>query len=242
MVLCAAGGEEARILALSKDTGELVWANKTVRDGLAYSSPIIVTHKGVRQYIALLRRTVVSVEVGTGKLLWSHEHPNRYNQNATRPVFYDGRVFVTSGHRAGGRMLRISDKSDAVEEEWFSEDFDNCHGGVLVLGDHLYGSGCRLYHKGLLCVDAKTGKTRYRAEVLGKVSPTFADGMIHCIDQEGTVSLVKADPRQAAIKGRFRIPWESKDHSLAHPVVCGGRLYVRHAHNLFVYDVRGGEE
>ena len=46
-----------------------------------------------------------------------------------------------------------------------------------ALGDYLYGSGCRLYHKGLLCVDARTGKSRYRAEVLGKVSPTFADGM-----------------------------------------------------------------
>lgn len=25
----------------------------------------------------------------------------------------------------------------------------------------------------------------------------------------------------------------------AHPVVCGGRLYIRHGDNLYAYDVRG---
>jgi len=237
LVLCAPGGERGRVVALNKKTGKLVWANTEIEDGAAYSSPMVATHNGVRQYIALLRRTVVSVDVATGKLLWSHEHRNRYNQNATRPVFHDGHVFVASGHKAGGRMLRIAPTGDAVREVWFSEEFDNCHGGVLVLGGHLYGSGCRLYHKGLLCVDFKTGRTVYRAEKLGKVSTTYADGLLYGIDQEGMVSLVAVSPREARILGQFRIPWGDRDQSLAHPVVCGGRLYIRHDKNLFAYDV-----
>jgi hypothetical protein len=62
--------------------------------------------------------------------------------------------------------------------------------------------------------------------------------LVYGLDQEGKVLLVEASPKGARVVGQFRIPWESKDQSLAHPVVCGGRLYIRHAHNLFAYDVR----
>jgi len=238
MVLCVPGGDKGRVVALDKATGKPIWANTAIQDGVAYSSPVIGTHNGVRQFIALIRSTVVSVDVGTGKLLWSHGHRSPYNQNATPPLFHKGRVFVASGHKAGGRMLQISPKSDRVRELWFSEEFDNCHGGVLLLDGHLYGSGCRLWHKGLLCVDARTGKTLYRAERVGKVSITHADGLLYCIGQKGTVSLVAAGPKEARIVSQFKIPWESKDLSLAHPVVCGARLYLRHAQNLFAYDIR----
>lgn len=238
MVLCAPGGERGRVVALDKATGKPVWANTTIRDGAAYSSPIIVTHNGVRQLITLLERAVVGVDVGTGKLLWSHPHPNRYNQNVTRPLFHEGRVFVTSGHKAGGRLIEINPASDGTRELWFSEEFDNCHGGVMLLDGHLYGSGCRLYHKGLLCVEFLTGKTVYRTEPIGKVSTTWAEGLLYCIDQDGRTMLVRADPKGAAVLSEFRIPWENKDQSLAHPVVCGGRLYLRHMQNLFAYDIR----
>ena len=241
LLLCVPGGDRGRIIALNKATGKLIWANTAIRDRVAYSSAVIATHKGVRQLIALIERSVVSVDVRTGRLLWSHGHRNPYNQNATRPLFHEGWVFVTSGHRAGGRMLAIGAKSDSVREVWFSEEFDNCHGGVVLLGGHLYGSGCRLYHKGLLCVDFRTGKKVYRAESLGKVSITYADGLLYCLDQEGKMSLVEASPQRARVISQFRIPWESKDQSLAHPVVCGGRLYIRHAQNLFAYDLRAPE-
>ena len=48
----------------------------------------------------------------------------------------------------------------------------------------------------------------------------------------------QASPQRARVISRFRIPWESNDLCLAHPVVCGGRLYIRHAHTLFAYDIR----
>ena len=238
MVLCVPGGTRGRIVALNKATGKPVWVNKTIRDDVAYSSPVVATHNGVRQFIVLMEKSVVSVDVRTGRLLWSHGHRNRYNQNATPVVFHGGCVFVASGHQAGGRLLEISPTSDGVREVWFSEEFDNCHGGVLALDGHLYGSGCRLYHKGLLCVEFRTGKTVYRAEGIGKVSITHADGLLYCVGQEGEASLVEATPRGAKVLGRFAVPQESKDPCLAHPVVHGGRLYIRHAQNLFAYNVR----
>jgi outer membrane protein assembly factor BamB len=243
LVLATPGGEKGRIVALDRRTGRTVWANTTITDRQSYASPIAVTHGGVRQFINLLERTVVGVAVDDGRLLWSHPHPNRYNQNSTRPVYAQGRVFVTSGHKGGGRVIELAAApGKPPREAWFNEEFDNCHGGILVRGGYLYGSGCRLYHKGLICADLATGRTVYRHEDVGKVSLTWADGHIYGFDQDGRMMLIRAEPDGAAVVSAFRIPWQHKDQSLSHPVVSGGRLYLRHGANLFCYDVRGKGE
>jgi hypothetical protein len=178
------------------------------------------------------------VDVQTGRLLWSHAHESFCDQNVTSPIFHDGRVFVASGHKAGARVIQLSADNRSAEQVWFGTPLDNCHGGVVLLVGHLYGSGCRLYNKGLLCVEFATGKVRYRAEEIGKVSLTWADGLLYCFDNDGEMLLVKATPRAATIVSRFKIPKTDNEHTLTHPVVCGRRLYLRHLGELFAYDLR----
>ena len=237
-LLCMPGGPKGRVVALDKRTGATVWANTEIADRAAYSSPIIVMHRGVRQFITLARETVLSVEVPTGKLLWSHTHESTCDQNVTSPVFHDGAVYVTSGHKAGGRKVTINPDGRSVKEDWFGTDLDNCHGGVLLLGGYLYGSGCRLYKRGLVCVDFATGKTRFNSLEIGKVSITYADGLLYCLGNDGSMSLVDVTPERAKVVSRFEPPWENKPPCLSHPVVGGGRLYLRHLDDLIAYDVR----
>lgn len=239
LLLCMPGGTRGRVVALDKKTGATVWANTEIADRAAYSSPLLATHGGVRQFIALAHETVLGVDVRTGKLLWTHRHPSTCDQNVTSPIFHDGTVFVTSGHRGGGRMVRIAPDSRSVRELWFGTDLDNCHGGVLRLDGHLYGSGCRLYKRGLVCVDAATGRTAYNAQDVGKVSITYADGLLYALGNDATMALVEVTPQAARIVSRFTPPWRNEPPCLSHPVVCGGRLYIRHLNELIVYDVRG---
>jgi hypothetical protein len=95
-----------------------------------------------------------------------------------------------------------------------------------------------MYNKGLHCVDFRTGRVRYQAEEIGKVSLTYADGLIYCLGNDGEVLLVRATPEAARIVSRFTLPRADKETTLSHPVVCGGRLYVRHWDDLFAYDLR----
>lgn len=236
-LLCMPGGQTGRVAALDKKTGATVWANKDFKDRAAYSSPIIATHNGVRQFIGLSHETVVGIEVATGKLLWTHKHPSTCDQNVTSPIFHDGSVFVTSGHKGGGRVVKLAPDSLSVAESWFGTDMDNCHGGVIYLDGYLYGSGCRLYKRGLVCADFATGKTMFNAQEVGKVSVTYADGLLYCLGNDCTMALVKVTPQQAMIVSRFTPPWKEKPPCLSHPVVCGGRLYIRHLDDLFVYDI-----
>ena len=241
-VLCAPGGDKGRIVALDKADGTLIWANTEVADRAAYCSPVVVTHEGVRQMITLMARSVVSVDVRTGKLLWSFPHRTDHEQNVTPPVYADGHVFVTSGHGAGGRLLKIAPGSRAVSQVWAAKDLDNCHGGVLLLGGRLYGSACKLSRKGFLCVDFADGKTLWSQRGMPKVSLAWADGMFYCLDERGNLSLVEADGQGCKVVSRFRLPSAGRKLSMAHPVVRGGRLYVRHWDSLFAYDVQAPAE
>ncbi len=111
---------------------------------------------------------------------------------------------------------------------------DNHHGGIVRVGEHVYGSGHKA--RGWFCLDLLTGKEAWKAP--GKGSSTYADGMLYCLDEKGTMSLVEATPKAYRVAGSFRVPSGGSGSYWAHPVVCAGRLYVRHADKLFAYDIR----
>jgi outer membrane protein assembly factor BamB len=236
-LLCAPGGGKGRIVALDKTSGARIWVNTEIADRAAYCSPIVVTHDGVRQMITLMQKSVVSVDVKTGKLLWTHEHTTKHDQNVTAARYKDGYVYVSSGHGTGGKLLKIGAGSKSVRRIWTATDQDNCHGGVLLLDGYLYGSGCRLFRKGLVCVDFLTGKSMWNERKLGKLSMTYADGLLYCIDDKAKVSLVDASASSCRVDSSFQLPRKGRGLSLAHPTVCGGRLYIRHGNDLYAFNV-----
>ncbi len=238
VIYCAPGGAKGRVVALDKTTGETLWVNTDIADRAAYCSPILVTHNGSRQLITIMQKSIVSVDARTGKLLWTHPHKTKHDQNVTRPIYRDGYVYASSGHGTGGRLLELNEKGDGVKEVWAGKDLDNCHGGVMLVDRSLYGSGCRLFRRGFLCVDFRTGRTMWSEPRLGKVSVTWADGLLYCLSDRARLSLVEASPERCRVVSQFQVPRESRTLCLAHPVVCGGRLYIRHGNNLFAYDIR----
>ncbi len=240
LVFCIPGGSRALAVALNKSTGETIWVNTALDETAAYCSPILVTHGGVRQLIALAQKSIISVDVGTGKLLWSHPQVTPHDQNVNAPLYCDGYVFAASGHSGGGRLVKINSDSSGVEELWWDKDLDNCHGSVMLLDGCLYGSACRSGGKGFFCADFLTGEIRYREKKMEKLSLTCADGMIYGLTQRGEVLLIEPRPDRLEVVSRFQTPPDSRELAWAHPVVCGGRLYVRRGQYLYAYDVRGG--
>jgi len=238
MLLCTPGGPRGRIVALDKTTGKTIWANTAIREPAQYCSPIIATHNGVRQLITIMQKSIFSVDVKTGKLLWSYTHETKHDQNVTSPIYVKGHVFASSGHGTGGRLLKLAPDSRSATQVWINSDLDNCHGGLLLLDGRLYGSGCRMRRKGLVCVSLADGKTVWKQPALGKLSMTWADGMIHAIDDRGRLSLIKPGPTPAGAVSQFAIGRINRKLTLAHPVVLDGRMYIRNWNELIAYDIR----
>jgi len=227
-VLCLPGGKKALAAALDKNTGKTIWTTTGLTDPAAYCTPVIATHKGVRQMITMTARSVISVDVKTGKLLWTHPYRMGFPQHATPPVYHQGHVFVACGHSTGGTLLRINPDGRGVTKVWHIRRFDNCHGGVIRIGGRIYGSGCRVAGKGFHCVDFLTGKTIGTNETVGKVSLLYADGMLYGLNHKGPMYLMAVTDDGVKVVSRFDMPGKRKTNIyLAHPVICAGRLYLR---------------
>jgi outer membrane protein assembly factor BamB len=61
--------------------------------------------------------------------------------------------------------------------------------------------------------------------------------MLYCLDERGIMTLVKATPERYEPVSTFEVPEGGDGMHWAHPVVCGGRLYIRHQDKLFAYDI-----
>jgi outer membrane protein assembly factor BamB len=237
-VLCMPGGPRGRVVALDKRTGRTRWVNTEIEHSAAYCSGVVVTHGGVRQLISMTQRSVVSVDIETGMLLWSAPFAPRSPQNALTPVFRDGYVFVACGHSSGGTLMKIDPGSRTVSTVWHRRDLDDCHSGALLTDGRLYGSACRQGGKSFYCVDYLTGETVKLDKTLGKVGITCADGMIYALNHQGTMFLLAITPDGFEVVSRFHLKRKPANSYLAHPVVCGGRLYIRCDQDLYAFDVR----
>ena len=239
-VICRPGGKEIAMVALDKDTGKTIWMCKGIDDKPGYSSAILVQYQGIRQIVALMTKHAVGVSADSGKLLWKYHHPVRYDQNILRPIFHQGRLVIAGGLGAGTTLLKlhVKDSECSVEGTWHNKDLDNQHGGIILVDGYLYGHA-RL-RRNWVCVELATGKTMYTSQHFKaqSICQTYADGMLYLVTADHTVALLPPDPKGFHPASTFKLPGGSKGSSWAFPVVCGGRLYIRHDDNLYAYDVR----
>jgi len=231
-VFCTPGGPDALMAALDVDSGKTIWRTRGLDCKSAYCSPILVEHNQRRLILTMVEFGAVGIDADSGKLLWKHAHKNRYAVHAASPVYDDGRVIFSSGYGEGTEMLRIAKDGSAAELAWQEKSLDNHHGGIILLGGNLYGTNDR----GLVCLDAQTGKPRWLEGKAGKGSITVADGLIYAYSERGQVTLIKPGASGAEIKGSLKVTEGSGQH-WAHPVVANGRLYIRHGSALMAYDV-----
>ena len=74
-------------------------------------------------------------------------------------------------------------------------------------------------------------------EVLGEVSGMPADVYINKAQKAQLAELKSAD-KEFETLGSFSIVQKATKDAWAHPVVCGGRLFLRYHDTLFCYDVK----
>jgi outer membrane protein assembly factor BamB len=241
LVVCLPGGAQGAIAALDKMTGAVVWQSKDFTDGAQYSSLIAVNHNGTRQYIGLTTTSLVGVAAADGKLLWRSDWPGKVAVIPT-PIFRDGCVYATSGYGAGCKLVKIA-AGNAVSDVYASPLMENHHGGVVMVGDYVYGYSNR---GGWVCQNVKTGEQAWAdKKVLGKgACACCVEGMLYCLEEKtGTVVLIEASPKGWTEHGRLKLDPQTTlrkpdGRIWTHPVVANGKLYLRDQELLFCYDVK----
>lgn len=249
------GVPSATLAALDKKTGKEVWRAATPslgsqgRDGAGYSSVVVSNGGGVKQYVQLTGRGLVSVRAQDGKFLWGYNKVANDVANISTPIVKGDYVFASTGYRTGSALVKLSKDGDGIraQEVYFldGKTLQNHHGGLVLIGEHVYGG--HGHNRGYpICVEMATGKVAWGGEGVepghggtGSAAVTAADGHLYFRYQNGRMVLIEAKPQGYKVKGAFNIP--GVDHpSWSHPVVAGGKLYLREQDNLYVYDVKRG--
>ena len=245
-LLCTPGGKNGSIVALDKKTGKKLWQSADLTDGAGYASIIAADIGGVHQYITQTMQAGVGVRASDGKLLWRVAELGRRTAVIPTPVVYKDHVFFTAGYGAGCELIKLTpegkDGIKATVVYTKNPLIANHHGGVVRVGDLLYGHSDRV---GWFCFDFMKGgeESEWESKALDKGSVTYADGHLYCYgENKGTVVLAEATPDGWKEKGRFELPEKSKHPRRsgklwAHPVVTNGKLYLRDHELLFCYDV-----
>ena len=156
------------------------------------------------------------------------------------PIYHAGHVYVTSGYGAGCNLFKITEEKGrfSAKEVYANKNMTNHHGGVILVGSALYGFS---EGKGWVCQDFETGKVLWRQQgKIGKGSLVYADGLLYLRAEngKGTVAIIEAKPDGYHELSRFDPPDRSETNSWPHPVVTGGRLYLRDQEVLQCYDVK----
>jgi outer membrane protein assembly factor BamB len=234
-LFCTVGGPDANVIALDPNTGKLIWKSSGKGEQSAYGSPALIKLATKNILVTQTASSILGIDTENGKLLWSHDQPNKYSVHANTPLYHEGNLYCVSGYGKGGVMLRVSEDGNSVHELWRNTNIDNRMGGFVLVNGKIFGSDDA--GKAWYCLDWKTGANMYSEKITGRGNIIFADNMLYLYGDNGEVVL--AEPLANSFKkiSSFQVPFGADQH-WAHLVIGHGRLFVRHGTSLMVYDLK----
>jgi outer membrane protein assembly factor BamB len=239
VVVTPGSDSKGTVAALNKTNGSVLWQSAELKDAAEYTSLVPADFGGVPQYVVFTQHSVAGIHSKTGKVLWRADRRGSTAVIPTPVVSKDGFVFVTSGYGVGHNAFRVAAAGGRfqVSEVYSGKQLAVHTGAIILIGDHVYGQddGGQLR-----CMDLKTGKEAWaNRSVGGKGTLACADGMLVVRNEQGEVALVDANPESYKEKGRFKSERNGGDQGWAHPVIFGGKLYIRDWDTLTCYDLKG---
>ena len=242
------GGPKGLVAALDKKTGKQVWRSEKVSDEATYSSPIVATVDGIKQYIVMVQDGAVGVSAKDGSELWRFKRDNQFaDVVCPTPVYRDGHVLLTA-MKSSSNLLKLTKKgvkfeAQDVYSKAASRELVNGLGGVLLIDKYLYGANG---DAGWKCVEFLNGKRApgWKGRELEVGAGVAADGLLICVTEvNGDVVLVQPDPTKYKETGRFTLNPQSTMRKPSgkvwtHPVIADGKLYLRDQELVFCYQIK----
>ncbi len=231
VLIFSADGEDSGLLrGLDAKTGKLKWEvdrKMDVRQKFSFGTPLVVKEGGRTVVVSQGSGMVGGYLPENGKLLWLV----RYGQGFSlvpRPVFFDGRVYVTTGFgKAKLLSIRLKDARGDVTDihvEWtVKKDVPTTPSFVVTEGEIFITDDTGR----LSCLDRITGKRLWRDSYKRKISAslTLVGDRLYAFSEEG-----QAFVHQVSREGVTKLATSDlKEPVFASPAIVEGGIIVRSA-------------
>ncbi len=243
LLFCMPGGVDTNVVALNRNTGEIIWVSKGNSERPGYNSAQIINLKNRNILVNFSAYELLGHDTKTGELLWLQNQDNTTplerkpglgDTHSNTIIYEDGFIYYAAGDGNGGVKLKLSEDGKTIEEVWRNKDFDSYMGGIVKIGDYLYG--CGTAKRDFKSINVETGEIGSILKA-GSGAVIAADNMLYYYNFKGDVMLVTLDPLNMEVAGKFKITKGSREH-FAHPVINKGKLYIRHGNIIQAYDIK----
>ena len=238
LVIVNASEESQALVALNKDSGEVVWKAPASILELAYGTPIIARVDEQRDDLVLaVPGEVWGLNPNTGKLVWFAT--TTLTGNLSPSVISDGdKVYVFGGYRSSGSLaIQMGGMGDVTKSHilWTSRNSSYVVTPILLGNRLTWIDDQGMY----FCINAKTGDLIEKKRVpdiesRGRkvyASPVAIGGNLYMQTRHSGVFVLSGEPGYQLISQN---QFESDDSVFnATPAVDGGRLFLRSYRNLY---------
>ena len=221
------------LITMDKKTGKEIW-RKARSERTTWVTPFIIEHKGKTQVIISASKKTRSYDLKTGDVIW--ECAGLGSNVIPTPVYADGVVYVTSGHRQPAMQAISLDKAqgditgtDAVL--WSIADNTPYVSSPLLYGDNIFVLKNR--NAILSCYNAKTGEAFYGPQRLEGMRRAYAslvgvNDRVYISGLGGTTLVIKNSSTYEVLATN------SLDEGIAaSPVIVDNELYLRGDEHLY---------
>jgi outer membrane protein assembly factor BamB len=218
------------IVAFNRFSGQVIW--KSLDDPTAYSSPVIGTLAGTRQFITATCVGLVGLDLSDGRLLWRVPFKTAANRNVLTPILLGDDVLFAS-HSTGFQSHRITRTNSTLQpvERWFNRQLRINLPTPVLSGSHLYGIGAA---KDFVCIDASSGQVTWSEKGFGEVGHVISDGSRQLVLLEsGELRLLAVNPGRYEELGRF----QACGKTFSQPAWNGSLLLVRDPSSLTAWSI-----
>jgi outer membrane protein assembly factor BamB len=220
--------------AFDAATGQEKWSLKG--DGPGYASPIVIELEGKRQLVTLTDRSIISVDVASGKLLWTLPYKDEWIENIVSPVGYRDTI-IFSGVRKPTTAVRVKRTEDrwSADVVWVNNDVSMYMSSPVLDGDYLYGFSAK--KKGqFVCLDARTGKTVWATQGREGInaSVTAAGDALLILTEAGDLIVARKSTKGFEQLSRYTV---AESATYPHPVVLNHQILVKDQNSLTLWQV-----
>ena len=234
----SANGNDSRLIAYDKATGEVKWAHPFPGMMFGHSTPTLIDVNGRPQLLVLASGIKVSedalqsLDPTDGHRIWWC----RGGGDAASIAYGSGIVYFDSGRGGPGIAVDPTGAGDVSKThiKWMVPQVPEGIGSPVIVGELVY----RLHRPGILrCWEVSTGKEVY-AQRLDGITTTWASPVVDPAGRLFFASAGKSYVIQAGREFRVLATNDLNDPNHASPAVAQGRIFLEGTKDLYCIGAR----